>query len=111
MANEAETIAIALGELSSVACVTRGWPTDQTALPCIAVMLGSEAPQDYRDDDEYLTELEYTLHIFAATAAACDTVAGEADDAMRTLGYRRTFAYEQMEQGAAHTVRRYRKFV
>lgn len=109
LSNEAEHIATELGELECVASVTRGWPTDGTTLPCIAIALAGETPADFRDDDEYLTELEYYLHIFTVTALEGDTVASSVDETMRGMGYTRTFANEQPEQGAAHLIRRYRK--
>lgn len=109
LTNEAEQIATALGELDGVALVTRGWPTDGTALPCIAVMLAGETGADSRDDAEYLTELEYYLHLFAPTAPACDTLAIAADGVMQGMGYRRTFANEQPEAAVAHLIRRYTK--
>lgn len=109
LTNEAGQIATEIGALECVASVTRGWPTATTALPCVAVILAGETPAEYRDDAEYLTELEYYLHIFTVSAPEGDTVAACVDETMRGMGYTRTFASEQPEQGAAHLIRRYRK--
>ena len=109
LTNEAEQSATALGELDAVALVTRGWPADGAALPCIAVILASETPAISLDSEEYTTELEYYLHIFTATASQGDALAAAAHGVMRTLGYDRTFANEQPEAAVAHLIRRYRR--
>jgi hypothetical protein len=107
--NEAEAIATALGEIPGIALVTRGWPTDFARIPCLSVQLLTEIPADSRDDDEYLTELEYYIHIFCNTMKECDTFTPIVDAEMKSLGYTRTHAYEDNAPGAAHLVRRYRK--
>lgn len=109
LTNEAEQIAVALGEgIGELAAVTRGWPKSLATLPCAAVLLAGETPEDYRDNAEYLTELEYYVHIFCASMAACDRIGAAVDVLMQQMGYTRTFAYEDNGE-TCHLVRRFRK--
>ena len=109
LTNEAEIIATALGNLLSVALVTRGWPTDQAALPCVAVALASGTPDDYRDDAEYLTELVYYVRIFCATPPECDAVAADVHAVMTGLGYMKDFASEDFGGDVCQLSTRYKK--
>ncbi len=109
LVNEAERIAAALGGLDSVARVTRGWPTDGAALPCVAVALASGTPAAYRDDAEYLTELVYYVRIFCATPPECDAVAADVHGVMTTLGYLKDFSAEAFGAETCQLSTRYKK--
>jgi len=85
--NETNKIAEALAQLSGVAGVTRGWPRQTAALPCIAVGLTEQNTADTRDDAAYLTQHVYGIRIFAATMGGCDTLGEAVIPAMQTLGY------------------------
>jgi hypothetical protein len=85
--NEADRITEALAMLSGVASVTRGWPRQAAALPCVAVGLEEESAADTRDAAAYLTRRVYGLRVFAATMGACDALKDAVIGAMAALGY------------------------
>ncbi len=85
--NEASNMAAALAQIPGVAGVTRGWPRQAAALPCIAVGLEEESTADTRDNAAYLTRQRYSVRIFAATMGACDVLRQAAVPALEALGY------------------------
>lgn len=109
--NEAETIKARLIGISGVKSVTRGWPRSYEKLPCIAVSKAADTPVEYRDDREYMAELEYYIRIFTERASAADKIAEEVDAAMEEMGYTRTFAYDDDESDIRICAMRYRKYV
>lgn len=109
--NEAEAIRAALSGIEGVRQVTRGWPKKVDALPCIAVSKAADTPVDFRDDGEYLAELEYYIRVFADSAQQADAIAAQADGAMQALGYVRTFSYDDDDEKTRVAAMRYRKIV
>ena len=55
-AGETQRILEALGSIQALENISRGWPHQQTALPCAVVTLAGERRADERDGAEYLTE-------------------------------------------------------
>lgn len=108
---EIERIVEALSGLEGVRTVTRGWPKQETALPCIAVQLASEQGSEYRDDSEYLTELEYYVRVFARTAAEVDGLIPRLRESMDELGYQRGFAWEDADERVHQRVERYKTVI
>ncbi len=102
-----QTLAAVPGVLTALPA----WPSDWARLPCIAVMEASNMPTERRDDREYLTELEYYVHVFAATEPERARVSSDADDAMLALGYERTMAWEDDNETTRHKVLRYRIYL
>lgn len=109
--NEAETIKAKLAGIAGVASVTRGWPRAFDELPCIAVSKAADTPVEFRDDREYLAELEYYIRIFTERASVADKIAQEVDEAMEALGYTRTFSYDDDDSDVRIAAMRYRKYV
>ena len=108
--NDAGRILTALREVPDVASVTRGWPRQDAKLPCVLVGLAADAAEDYRDDEEYLTSLEYDVRIFSRTSDDSDAVSDAVDDAMRALGYRRGMRYEDYGEDIRMVVLRYKQY-
>lgn len=109
--NEAEKIKTRLIGISGVKSVTRGWPKDFANLPCIAISKAADTPKDFRDDREYVAELEYYIRIFTERASAADAIAEAVDAAMEEMGYARTFSYDDDESEVRIAALRYRKYV
>lgn len=106
--NDAGRILGAIKQVPGVASVTRGWPKQGAKLPCVLVGLAADVAEDYRDDEEYLTSLEYDVRIFSRTSDDSDAVSDGVDDAMRGLGYRRTLRYEDYGEDIRMVVLRYK---
>lgn len=109
--NEAPAIKERLSRIDGVASVTRGWPRSFAHLPCLAIAKAADTPVDFADDREYLTELEYTVRIFAQRIEEMDRLEGDVDEAMQELGYTRTACYEDDNAEVRMTALRYRKYV
>lgn len=105
---EAGRVVQALGNVTGVAAVTRGWPKREAALPCVAVVLAGERRGESRDDAEYLTEIVFYIRIFARTAESVDALAPSIRQAMEDLGYERDFAWEDAEERGHYRAERYR---
>lgn len=109
--NEAEKIKSRLAGIPGVASTTRGWPRADAMLPCIAVTKAADTPTEFRDDREYLAELEYYIRIFTERASVADRIAEDVDAAMEDMGYLRTFSYDDDTGEVRIAAMRYRKFV
>lgn len=98
-----------LQAIPGVQQVTEGWPEDFANLPCIAMEEANNAPDKQADDTEYLTLLEYYLHLFGYDSALLRQIASKADDVMLKRGYQRTLACDLNNEDARHKVLRYKK--
>lgn len=109
--NEAPQIVAALMEIPGVAAACRGWPKDFETLPFIAVSEAGNAPADWRDDREYLTQVEYYVRVFAVRAEQIDAIASAVEDKMPGLGYARTFSWDDDSADIRQKVLRYQKMI
>lgn len=107
--NDAPQIIAALATIPDVKAAHRGWPKNLETFPSIVLTEAGNAPADYRDDAEYLTELEYYIRIFAVKAEQIDAIANAVEDEMRGLGYTRTFCWEDDSAEIRQKVMRYKK--
>lgn len=107
--NEAPAIVAALTLIPDVSKAHRGWPKSFEQIPCIAVAEAGNTPTDFRDDAEYLTELEYYIRVFAVKAEQIDAIASAVEDTMLGLGYTRSFSWEDDSADVRQKVMRYRK--
>lgn len=105
-------ILAALGALPNVKAALPDWPESWQKLPCVVVTESANQAAEYRDDEEHITELEYYVRVFARSSADRAVTASAVDDTMRELGYRRTFAWEEENNGGGvrQKAMRYRKY-
>lgn len=92
--DDAPRILDALRQVEGIT-VTTAWPKEEPTRPVVLLTLAGDTPADHRDDQEYLTELEYYVRVFAAKAADMRRICAAVQDAMEALGYRRTFRWEE----------------
>ena len=114
MINDIDNVLAALGGISGVQLVTRGWPKTDPAtakLPAIAVQEAGNRPAAHADDDELVTEIEYYIRVFARTAGECDTLIVAAETVLRQIGYKRTFSYEDFGADVKMKVLRMRAYM
>lgn len=109
--NEAPKIKERLSQIQGVKSVTRGWPKSFERLPCIAVSKAADTPVQFKDDKEYLAELEYYIRIFTDRVSDADTLAEAVDKEMEEMGYTRTFSYDDDDGDVRMAALRYRKYV
>lgn len=109
--NEAPKIKERLSRLEGVKSVTRGWPKSFERLPCIAISKAADTPVQFKDDKEYLAELEYYIRIFTDRVSDADALAEAVDAAMEGMGYTRTFSYDDDDSDVRMAAMRYRKYV
>lgn len=109
--NEAPAIKARLEMIEGVRSVTRGWPKSFERLPCIAVTKAADTPVEFRDDKEYIAELEYYIRIFTGRVSDADELTEAVDAAMEEMGYTRTFSYDDDDSEVRMSALRYRKYV
>lgn len=85
------------------------WPATKAKLPCIVVTEAGNTPIDHRDDREYIIELEYYVRVFSNTPGEQAKIASDVDDAMKALGYSRTFSWEDDGAEVRQKVLRYKQ--
>lgn len=106
--NHTQQIIEALSALPELVRASRGWPKDFKRLPCACVSRASDVARDYRDDAAYLRAYEYYVRIFAQTADQADFAADAVDDMLVSMGYERTFVYDDDNEDVRQVVLRYR---
>jgi hypothetical protein len=86
------------------------YPTDEMALPCVSWYEANNREFAQADGDEYQTEVEYIVDIWATTPETTATMGAAVDTQMATLRMKRTFAYDLFEPdtGIHHKTMRYR---
>lgn len=104
---EIQRIIQALSGLEGVRTVTRGWPKQEAALPCVAVQLAGERGVSRFDDAAYLTQVEYYVRCFARTYGELDALIQPIQGAMSVLGYERVFAWEESDALVHQRAERY----
>ena len=109
--NEAPKIKERLSQIEGVKSVTRGWPKSFAQLPCVAISKAADTPVNFKDDKEYITELEYYIRIFTNRVSDADALAETVDAAMEEMGYIRTFSYDDDDSEVRMAALRYRKYV
>ena len=108
---EREKVKAVLETIPGIKAFETKWPDKFNTLPCIVLTLASERGVDRRDDEEYLTEIEWYVRTFAAKEADLQAVSKAAGAAMRALGYERTLLWEQTEGNVRQVVARYQKTI
>ena len=108
---EREAIKEALKAIPNVKLVDTKWPEQFKTTPCIIFNLAGETGEDFRDDKEYLTELEWYVRVFAAKEADLWAIADAAKEAMEGLGYVRTFRWEEPGTGIRQVAIRMKKYI
>ncbi|MDR1600419.1 MAG: hypothetical protein LBS11_11210 [Oscillospiraceae bacterium] len=94
--------------------VTRGWPKTFEALPCLAVSEASNRVASWRDDGDYIQEIETDIRVFAVRADEIDALARQVESVMTRLDYRRALTYDSdadAKGGVRMKVMRYRVFI
>lgn len=111
MEEELTAVKATLKQLKGVKRVVTAWPKDFAVLPCLVVQLAGERPADYRDNREYLTEVEWYVRVFSGSErmhyALCEAVR----ERMEALGYVRTFRWEEGGAEVWHTAFRFKKVI
>ena len=92
---ERENVKATLGEIAGVKLVATTWPKQFKELPCILLTMAGEKGADFRDDEEYLTEIEWYVRVFAVKEDNLLAVADAAQTAMQQLGYVRNLRWEE----------------
>lgn len=97
--------------IPGVARALLSWPEDWEQLPTIVISEASNRPWDNRDDQEYITELEYYIRVFADKASEIVEISSAVDDKMVELGYERHMTYEDDSAEVRQKALRYRTYM
>ncbi|NLO84097.1 MAG: hypothetical protein GX096_01505 [Clostridiales bacterium] len=106
---ELEQIKAVLSAIDGVTLVSTTWPASMDTLPAIIIRLAGESAADQRDDSEYLTRMQWYVHVFAPKEKALMDISSLAHKAMEGIGYTRTLRWDDHTDGAAQVVFRFSK--
>ena len=93
--------------------VSYAFPQEPVSLPCVSFYESLNREYAQADGNEYLTEVEYTIDIWAMTPEATATMGAAVDVKMATLRLKRTFSYDLYEADTRvhHKNMRYRALI
>jgi len=74
------------------------WPESFARKPCISYFEMHNGEYDHADDGEYMTEIHFTVDIWARTGAEASALASAAAKAMRAIGFSRQNAYDLRDE-------------
>lgn len=98
--------------LGDMAALRQDYPSEFPASPVVTYTEAGNS--DYRtlDGEEYLTEYEPQLDVFAPDVQTADEIAGTLSTAMRDMGFRRTYSNDAAPMdGGRHTQMRFRGLI
>ena len=80
------------------------YPSSFIKLPCISYYEITNKGNSYADDEEYDSEIEFQIDVWAKNKAEMSSLAIEVDTKMKELGFSRTFASDAFEEASANQV-------
>lgn len=110
LVDDAPRVVEALRAINGVTVGTT-WPKAEIRQPYVLITLAGDRSADNRDDQRYLTELEYYIRVFTDKAEAMRRVCNAVHAAMEALGYVLTFRWEEPGEGRRQTALRYRIYM
>lgn len=89
------------------------YPAANTSLPCISFYEADNSERQRADGNEALTNVEYTIDLWATTPETTATMALAVHTRLAALRMRRTFSHDlyEPETGIHHKTMRYRACV
>lgn len=89
------------------------YPQGETSVPCVTWYESNNREYGQADGVEFVTEVEYTIDIWATTPEATATMALAVDTALAALRLKRTFSYDLYESDTRvhHKNMRYRALI
>lgn len=101
----------ALSSVEALQTICYGYPPQRAARPCATFLLAGENAADVRDGQTYLTEKEYYVRCHARRMEELEELAPQIEAAMESVGYRRSFAWEESDEEGLTRVERYRAWI
>ena len=89
------------------------YPQGEMKVPCVTWYESNNREYGQAGGKEFVTEVEYTIDIWAMTPEATATMASAVDTALAALRLKRTFSYDLYEQDTRvhHKNMRYRGLI
>jgi hypothetical protein len=93
--------------------VSYAYPQEGVSLPCVSFYEANNREFAQADGNEYLTEVEYTIDIWASTPETTGAMALVIDDSLAALRLKRTFSHDLYETDSKihHKNMRYRAII
>ena len=107
--DDGQRIVETLQAMEGIQFVTTMRPSTFDTLPCVLVTLAGERGIDWRDGEEFLTEVEYLIRVFTSSEEEMRTVCAAVFDTMIELGYTRVLRWEEDEMGMRQTAFRFKR--
>lgn len=88
-------IIASLKKIPGISNVVPAFPREFTKRPIIAITEAANRPVQFRDDREYLTQLQYMVRVFAHTEEEISRISSHVEDIMTiTLDYVRVGCWQ-----------------
>lgn len=93
--------------------ISYAYPQEGVSLPCVSYYEANNREFAQADGNEYLTEVEYIIDIWASTPETTGAMALVIDAALATLRLKRTFSHDLYETDSKihHKNMRYRAII
>ena len=73
------------------------WPKTFARMPCLSYFEMHNGEYSHADDAEYMSEIHFTVDVWARTGAEAAALAGLVSDVMRAVGFSRQNAHDLHE--------------
>lgn len=84
------------------------YPDTDASYPAVSYYESGNRQYEQADGNEYLTEINYQMDVWARKMTECDTIAQYIDTAMTSLGFRRETCMDVNDPNCRHRTMRYR---
>lgn len=110
MLNEKPLVLSALNTIEGFKDVFPSFPSAFGELPCASFYEAFNGPSSLADDGEYLSEIVFTVDVWAETGEETSVLAAETDRAMKRAGFTREFAADvnEPQSGVKHKTMRFK---
>lgn len=98
--------------LGDTAALLQDYPSESPAAPVVTYTEAANNAYRTLNGEEYMTEYEAALDVFAADVKTADEIASILSGAMREMGFRRTYSNDAAPiDGGRHTQMRFRGII
>lgn len=94
--------------LGLVECVNHSFPETFSKLPCITFYEANNSIKEFSEDDEYLSEINYVVDIWANSYKQINDIAIEVAQKLKDIGFIREVSYDVPSEEIKHKFMRFK---
>ena len=95
-------------ELGIVKSVNYSYPETFSNLPCITFYEVNNSTVEFSDDDEYLSEINYVVDVWANDYEQLNSVSIKVNENMKEIGFIRELSYDVPNENIKHKFMRFK---